>query len=456
MAAAPPADLNVAHPGLPYFTPDHVLSPGTPLPTQDKSQVPTLFKPLTIRGRTLRNRILVSPMCQYSSEAFGVNTGSLTDYHIATLGHYALKGAGLVMIEATAVQPNGRITPNCPGLWSDAQIDPVKRVADFVKSQGALVGLQLAHAGRKGSTAAPWIARRNNLPSMRATKESGGWPDNVVGPTGGDIWDGKSLDDPTGGYFPPRELSEEDLKQLVEDWKSAALRAVRAGVDVVEIHSAHGYLLHSFLSPVTNRRTDKYGGDFEGRTRLLKEVTLAVRSVIPDWIPLFLRISSTDWLDETDVGKELGTWDEASTTKLAKLLPGWGVDLLDVSSAGNHPLQKINLYNSKSYQTEIAGRIRKEIKKEGLTLLLGAVGMITEAEQARDIVEAEAQAAKNLTQEGGAQEPQADVILVARQFMREPEWVFRVAATLGVDLVWPSQFMRLRFPRIKPITQTPN
>ncbi|RMD42993.1 hypothetical protein DV735_g2123, partial [Chaetothyriales sp. CBS 134920] len=434
-----------------FIAKKHALSPGTPLPSQDKAQVPTLFRPLTIRGRTLRNRIVVAPMCQYSTDAFGSYTGALTDWHIATLGHYALKGAGLVIIEATGVQPNGRISPNCPGLWSDGQIDGVKRVADFVKSQGALVGIQLAHAGRKGSTTAPWIATQNNLPSMRASKEAGGWPDDVVGPTGGDVWDGKSLDDPTGGYYPPRQLTEDDLKQLVEDWKSAAVRAVRAGVDVIEIHSAHGYLLHQFLSPVTNRRTDKYGGDFEGRTRLLKEVVQGVRSVIPDWVPLFLRVSATDWLDETDVGKKLGSWDVASTTKLATLLSGWGVDLLDVSSAGNHPLQRINPYESKGYQTLIAGSIRKAVREAGLPLLLGAVGLITEAEQARDIVEQEAHAARDLTQQGAAKEPQADVVLVARQFMREPEWVLKVASALGVDIVWPSQFMRLRFRRPKAV-----
>ncbi|RMZ86546.1 hypothetical protein DV736_g6224, partial [Chaetothyriales sp. CBS 134916] len=457
-----PSNLNAPYPGIPYFTPAHDKTPGAPFAsttttTTEKTQIPTLFTPLTIRGRTLRNRIIVAPMCQYSTDPFGAGTGALTDYHIATLGHYALKGAALVFIEATGVQPNGRISPNCPGLWSDAQIDGVKRVADFVKSQGALAGIQLAHAGRKASCVAPWVAARNKLPSMRATKEVGGWPDDVVGPTEGDTWDGKGVDDPTGGYYPPRQLTEEELKQMVEDWKSAAVRAVKAGVDVIEIHAAHGYLLHQFLSPITNRRTDGYGGDFDRRTRLLKEIVQGVRSVVPDWLPLFLRLSGTEWLEETDLAKELGSWDVPSSTKLAKLLPTWGIDLLDVSSAGNHHLQRINPFDSKDYQTKIANGIRQVVKKEGLELLIGAVGLITEAQQARDIVEEggngrtiaeEAQVAKDMTQRGGEKEPMADVVLVARQFMREPEWVLRVATALNVDVAWPSQFLRVRFPRL--------
>ena len=318
-----PSNLNAPYPGTPYFTPSHANTPGAPFPPADN--VPTLFTPLPIRSTALRNRIIVAPMCQYSTDPSGALAGALTDYHIATLGHYALKGASLVFIEATGVQPNGRISPNCPGLWSDAQIEGVKRVADFVKSQGALCGIQLAHAGRKSSTVAPWIAARSKQPSVRATKEVGGWPNDVVGPTEGDSWDGKGVAE-DGGFYPPRRLSEKELKEMVEDWKAAAVRAVKAGVDVIEIHGAHGYLVHQFLSPITNRRTDGYGGNFEGRTRLLREIVQGVRSVIPETMPLFLRVSSTEWMEDTDLGKELGSWNVDSTIRLSKLLPGWGVD----------------------------------------------------------------------------------------------------------------------------------
>lgn len=446
---------------IPYFTPQHIASPGTPFPT-DKP-VPTLFTPLTIRGTTLRNRIIVAPMCQYSTAAFGADTGALTDYHIATLGHYALKGAALVFVEATGVQANGRISPNCPGLWSDAQIPALRRVSDFIKSQGSQSGIQLAHAGRKASTSAAWLAgsKGGSKVSLRADAGVGGWPTNVVGPMGGEewTWDGKSSTDDAGGFWVPRALSENDIEELVADWASAAKRAVHAGIDVIEIHAAHGYLLGQFLSPVTNQRTDKYGGSFENRIRLLVEIVQAIRKVIPETMPLYLRVSSTEWLENTDIGKKLGSWDVESSIKLAKLLPALGVDLLDVSSGGNHPQQQINMFNSKDYQIRIAARIRAELSKTGEKLLIGAVGLITEAEQAKDILEAggtkkdveiekEAQAAVTMTEPADGKEPMADVILVARQFMREPEWVLRVAWKLDLDVAWPNQFLRVRFPKL--------
>jgi 2,4-dienoyl-CoA reductase-like NADH-dependent reductase (Old Yellow Enzyme family) len=454
--------LNQGVKDIPYFTPKHIISPGTPFPT-DK-HIPTLFTPLTIRGTTLRNRIIVAPMCQYSTSAFGADTGALTDYHIATLGHYALKGAALVFIEATGVQANGRISPNCPGLWSDAQIPALRRVSDFIKSQGSQSGIQLAHAGRKASTAASWLANSNVLGSkisIRADTEVGGWPTNVVGPMGGEewTWDGKASTDDTGGFWAPRALSEKDIEELVADWASAAKRAVQAGIEVIEIHAAHGYLLGQFLSPVTNQRTDKYGGSFENRIRLLVEIVQAIRKVIPETMPLYVRVSSTEWLENTDIGKKFGSWDVESSIKLAKLLPALGVDLLDVSSGGNHPQQQINMFNSKDYQIRIAARIRAELSKTGEKLLIGAVGLITEAEQAKDILEAggtkkdseiekEAQSAVTMTEPADGKEPMADVILVARQFMREPEWVLRIAWKLGLDIAWPSQFLRVRFPKL--------
>ncbi|KAM5344274.1 hypothetical protein ACJ41O_012811 [Fusarium nematophilum] len=457
----PPADA-------PFFTPRHAHTPGTPYKIDHTT--PTLFTPLKIRNATLRNRIIVSPMCQYSVAPTGPQIGQLTDFHLATLGHYALKGAGLVFIEATSVQPNGRISPNCPGLWDDAQIGPIKRVVDFLHSQGAVVGIQLGHAGRKASTAAPWIAsqyrrERDFGPgSVRSTEDVGGWPDDVVGPMGGiaECWDGLGLSE-MGGFFPPRALSESEIETLVEDFGKAAARAVKAGVDLIEIHSAHGYLLHQFLSPVTNRRTDKYGGSFEGRTRLAKEVVQEVRTNIPNDMPLFFRVSCTDWLEGTDVEKEFGgSWDVDSTVRLAKELPDWGIDLLDVSSGGNHKDQKTGLFKQKDYQVSRAARIRREVKKANRKLLIGAVGLITEAESAKEIVQEgvngshmtngkgtlkeEAQVAKEMTDGTGGSEPMADVILVARQFLREPEWVLRVAWQLGVDVAWPSQFLRVRLP----------
>ncbi|KAF1939393.1 NADH-dependent flavin oxidoreductase-like protein [Clathrospora elynae] len=466
-----PQDLNRGVPGLEYFTPKHNANPGAPFPNaQQNVPTPTLFKPLTIRGTTLRNRILVAPMCQYSTAHEGPTTGALTDYHIATLGHYALKGAGLVFIEATGVQANGRISPNCPGLWTDAQIPALRRVSDFIRSQGAQSGIQLAHAGRKASTCAPWIAGEKTeggkkKVSVKAGVDVGGWPDNVVGPMGGQewAWDEKAADDESGGYWAPRALSTKDIEELVLDWANAAQRAVKAGIDVIEIHGAHGYLIHQFLSPVTNQRTDKYGGSFENRTRLLIEITEAIRKVIPDTMPLYLRISSTDWMEETEKGKSLGSWDVESSLRLAKLLPGLGVDLLDVSSGGNHPEQRINMFDSKDYQIRIASQIRRELKKENLSLFIGAVGLITEAEQARNIVEEggaanaktgdteiakEAEAAVKVTEAKDGNEPSADVVLVARQFMREPEWVLKVAWQLGLDVAWPNQFLRIRFPKL--------
>lgn len=465
-----PQDYNQEVHGLEYFTPRHITSPGTPFPDAKTTKpTPTLFTPLKMRGVTLRNRILVAPMCQYSTASHGQATGALTDYHIATLGHYALKGAGLVMIEASGVQPNGRITPNCPGIWSDAQIPALRRVSDFIKSQGALSAIQLAHAGRKASTCAPWIAGAQKTQggkrkvSVKAHEDVGGWPTNVVGPMGGQewAWDEKSADDEYSGFWAPRALSEKEIGELVQDWASAAMRAVKAGIDVIEIHGAHGYLIHQFLSPISNQRTDRYGGSFENRTRLLIEIIQAIRKVIPDTMPLYLRISSTDWLENTDLEKKYGSWDVESSIRLAKLLPDMGVDLLDVSSGGNSPNQLINAFNSRDYQTRIASRIRTEVKKEGKTLLIGAVGLITEAQQAADIVEEggamparnadaeiekEAQAAVGMTEPGDGDDPMADVILVARQFMREPEWVLRIAHQLDVDVAWPNQFLRVRFP----------
>jgi 2,4-dienoyl-CoA reductase-like NADH-dependent reductase (Old Yellow Enzyme family) len=276
-------------------------------------------------------------------------------------------------------------------------------------------------------------------------------------------WDGKASTDLQGGFWAPRALSEAEIQELVQDWAKAAVRAVKAGVDVIEIHAAHGYLIHQFLSPISNRRTDSYGGSFENRTRLLMEIIEAIRKVIPSTMPLFLRISATEWHESSELGRQFGSWDIDSSIRLAKLLPALGIDLLDVSSAGNNPQAKIPMHNS--YQVSLAERIRASLRADNLDLLIGAVGLITEAEQARDILEEggaariagtkvdaeldkEASAAVEMTEKKDGKEPMADVVLVARQFMREPEWVMRVAHKLGVDIAWPSQFLRVRFPKL--------
>ena len=388
-------------------------------------------------------------MCQYSTSPTGETTGALTDYHIATLGHYALKGAALVMIEATAVQPNGRITPHDSGLWAHdvctaAQQAGVKRVADFCHAQGALCGIQLAHAGRKASTVPPWVAMQLGKGSVRADESVFGWPGDVVAPSGGE---GMAWSEDGVGYWPPREMGLGEIEELVKAFAESARLAVEAGVDVIEVHGAHGYLLNEFLSPITNRRTDRYGGDFEGRVRVVKEVCKAIRDVVPEGMPVFLRVSATEWMDESEIGEELGSWDVESTLRLARMLPGMGIDLLDVSSGGNHEKQRIQPHSD--YQVSIAGQIRKAMRQEKLNLLLGAVGLITDAEQAKGIVEEsleeEAETAKDMVETKHGKEAMADAIFVARQFMREPEWVLRVAWKLGVDVAWPCQFRRVRF-----------
>ncbi|KAL4802763.1 hypothetical protein BDV18DRAFT_166791 [Aspergillus unguis] len=417
--------------GIPYFTP--AAKPATALNPKDKS-TPTLFRPLTIRDVTLKNRVIVAPMCMYSAESDPANPaiGALTDFHIAHLGHFALKGAGLVFTEALAVQPNGRISPNDAGLWQtgadSAQFKGLKRVADLVHSQGAKIAVQLAHAGRKASTVAPALAMAKGVGSLKADEGVFGWPKDVVGPSGGEehIWQAGGV-----GYWPPRELSVAEIQEIVKAFATAAKTAVQAGVDVIEIHAAHGYLINEFLSPVTNHRTDQYGGSFENRTRILREVAVAIREVIPAGTPLFLRISATEWIEDQPVSKERGCWTMESSIELLKYLPEIGVDFLDVSTGGNHKDQKFQFFSE--YQTELAGRLRKEIKAARANTLVGAVGFITEAEKAAELV-------KGADEEGS--EPMADAVLIARQFLREPDWVMNAAKKLGVEVEYPAQFGR--------------
>ncbi|KAH8177638.1 NADH:flavin oxidoreductase / NADH oxidase family protein [Sarocladium implicatum] len=414
---------NKPAPGVPYYTPAQEPPAATPL---NPETAPTLFQPLKTRGVTLHNRFAVSPMCMYSAA-----DGLLTDFHLVHLGQFALRGAGLVMVEATAVEARGRITPQDSGIWKDEHIAPLKRIADFVRSQGSVSGIQIAHAGRKASTLAPWIG--GSVKKEIAHKENYGWPDDVVGPSA----------IPYSENFPPtKALTKDEIKGLVKSFAEAAIRAVKAGIDVIEIHGAHGYLITEFLSPISNQRTDEYGGSFENRTRFLLEIIDAVRAVIPVDMPLWVRVSASEYMDWT--GKP--SWDLESTIRLAKLLPDLGVDVLDVSSGGNNPEQKLERGNP-YVQHDFARAIREALKAEGKEMKIAAVGMITEAEMARSLVQegkTKADSAETIEIENErGQKTSADIVMAARQFLREAEWPIKVAKELGVEVKTPNQYHRM-------------
>jgi 2,4-dienoyl-CoA reductase-like NADH-dependent reductase (Old Yellow Enzyme family) len=354
-----------------------------------------LFSPLQIGSLTLSNRIVVSPMCEYSSE-----DGFATDWHLVHLGSRAVGGAGLVFTEATAVTPEGRISPQDLGLWKDDHIAVLARITAFLHSQGAHAGMQLAHAGRKASTYRPWSGEGV------VTPENGGWP-NVAAPSA----------IPFAPNYPrPQELDHAGINGITQAFRAAAIRADKAGFDVIEIHAAHGYLLHEFLSPVSNRRGDEYGGSFENRTRLLLDVVAAVREVWPRERPLFVRISATDWVEKS--GAEAG-WDLPQSVQLASLLSERGVDLIDVSSGGNVLGAAMTL--GPGYQTPFSAAIRAQTG-----VLTGTVGMITDPAQAAHILRT----------------GQADLIFIAREFLRDPYWPLHAAAALGETASWPAQYLR--------------
>ncbi len=349
-----------------------------------------LFSPIDLRAVPVRNRSWVSPMCQYSAVE-----GVVGDWHLVHLGSFATGGAGLVFAEATAVSPEGRISVSCPGLWNDEQIVAWSRVTSFSHSLGTPMGIQLAHAGRKGSTHAPWAAHQFASPGQ------GGW--QTVGPSNLAF----------EGYPAPRSLSASEIDVLVGDFARAARRALDAGFDVLEIHAAHGYLLHEFLSPLSNQRTDEYGGSFENRVRLVLRVTDAVRDAIPDRVPLLVRLSATDWVE--------GGWSDDETVALASLLGSRGVDLIDVSSGGNVHRAPIPL--GPGYQVGFAERVRREAHVPA-----SAVGLITEAHQADQIIRDE----------------RADAVMLARAHLRNPRWTINAAESLGHVVAWPHQFERAR------------
>lgn len=354
--------------------------------------MPHLFDPLTLRGVTLRNRIGVSPMCQYSA-----HNGFANDWHYIHLGSRAIGGAGLIIVEATAVQAAGRITPGCLGLWLDAHIPALNRITDFMREHGAVPGLQLAHAGRKASTAAPWMGGK----PISATE--GGWSP-IVAPSPLPFAD---------GYQTPHELTREEIAALSADFAAAAHRALTAGFDWLELHAAHGYLIHSFLSPLTNHRTDAYGGSFNNRIRLLREIVQAVRLVWPDHLPLTVRFSATDWHPDG--------WSLEDSIALARILKTDGVDLIDCSSGGI--IHGVKIPVEPGYQVHLADGVRQHAD-----IATAAVGLITEPDQAHAIIRT----------------GQADLVLLARAMLRDPYWPMHAARALGhaSALPAPPQYQR--------------
>ncbi len=358
---------------------------------ENNSQTIPLFRPLTLRGISLRNRIAVAPMCQYSAI-----DGFATDWHLVHLGSRAVGGAALVMTEACAVEARGRISPQDLGIYRDEHGEMLSRIASFVKAQGAVPGIQLAHAGRKASTYRPWSG------SGEVSREDGRW--ETVAP---------SAERFSANYPLPRALTYAEIGEVVQHFQDAARRALTAGFEVIEIHAAHGYLLHEFLSPLSNHRDDEYGGSLLNRMRLLLEVVDAIRQVLSDELPLLVRISASDWTD--------GGLTISDSVEIARELKKHGVDLVDTSSGGNVATARIPL--SPGYQVPFAERIRREA-----VIATGAVGLITEPQQANDII----------------RDQQADMIFLARELLRDPYWPLHAARALHYDITWPSQYLRAR------------
>ena len=351
-----------------------------------------LFEPYTLRGLTLRNRLVVSPMCQYSSA-----DGFASDWHLVHLGSRAVGGAGLVFTEASAVEARGRISPEDLGIYKDEHVEKLAQITRFIKAQGAVPGMQIAHAGRKGSTRRPWES-----PPGTVSPNEGGWI--PVGPT----------TEPFAPNYPvPTALDEREIATILRAYADAARRALAAGFEIAELHFAHGYLVHEFYSPLSNTRTDRYGGSFENRIRLALEIAAAFRAVWPEDRPLFARISSTDWTP--------GGWDIEASVELAKRLAAAGVDLIDCSSGGNVADARIPM--EPLYQVPFAERIRRDAK-----VPTGAVGLITTPEQCEAIL----------------QRRQADLILMAREFLRDPYFPLFAAGELDAEISWPKQYERAK------------
>ncbi|EMD39897.1 hypothetical protein CERSUDRAFT_150644 [Gelatoporia subvermispora B] len=388
-----PEIFNPPAPGVDFYTPAQIPASGTAVDPQPSGKpVPKLFQPIKIRGVEFQNRIFLSPLCQYSAD-----DGKVQPWHFAHLGGIFTRGPGLTFVEATAVTPEGRITPEDVGIWSDEHIAPLKQIVEFAHSQNQKMAIQLAHAGRKASTVAPWLDM-----SHTAGEAAGGWPDDVWGPS--DVRWNETLPK-------PKALTKEGIQRIVNAFVAATKRALKAGFDVIEIHNAHGYLLNSFISPVANKRTDEYGGSFENRIRLTLEIVDAVRAVMPPDMPLFLRISATDWLEEV-LPKEQ-SWRSEDTVRLAGILADHGVDLLDVSTGGNSPQQKVK--GGPAYQAPFAEAVKKV---HGDKIIVSAVGSITDGHIAQGVLD----------------KGQADVVFVGRQFQKNPGTVWAFAEDLGVDV----------------------
>lgn len=350
-----------------------------------------LFSPIKLNGITLKNRILVSPMCQYSAE-----DGFANDWHLVHLGGRAVGGAALIISEATAVSPEGRISPQDLGIWKDEHIDKLRQITDFIHQQNAYAGIQLAHAGRKASTEPPWAGNK------QVSAEHGGW--HPVAPSAVPFHHSE---------IAPLGLDRSGIENVITDFKNAAKRAVAAGFDVIEIHAAHGYLLHQFLSPLSNRREDEYGGSFENRIRLLLDIVAVIRKTIPEDMPLLVRISATDYAD--------GGWDVEQSVQLSAILKERGVDMMDVSSGALIPGVKIPV--GPGYQVDFAAQIKQET-----SIITGAVGLITTAEQAEEILA----------------ENKADVILMARELLRNSYFPLDASMQLDGDAEYPLQYERAK------------
>ncbi|GAA5903463.1 hypothetical protein JCM6882_006554 [Rhodosporidiobolus microsporus] len=430
--------LSPSHP-FPLTSP----SPGSVLPSSEFPQnasdrLPLLFQPLEIKSMEFKNRIFLAPMCQYSAAIEGDDAGVANDWHKAHWMSFATRGAALVITEATSVSPEGRLSPQDLGLWNDKQCDALKPIFASLKASGARVGIQLCHAGRKSSTLPPWLSL-HPADSNVATSAYGGWPDKVVGPSATPYH--------SETYPHPKEMTKAEIRELQEDWVSAVKRADEAGADVLELHFAHGYLIHNFLSPVSNKRTDEYGGSLESRLRLPLSLISLTRAVWPANKPLFLRISATDWhpAGEKNEQGEWISWGVEQSKILVHEAIKRGIDLVDVSSGGNDPEQQIK--PGPLYQVPFASDIRKSIHADFASsvasthasanstsvggageypTLVSAVGLITSAEQA----------------EGVLQQGKADVVTIGRAFLRDPSLVFNWAQDLGVAVSVPVQYQR--------------
>jgi 2,4-dienoyl-CoA reductase-like NADH-dependent reductase (Old Yellow Enzyme family) len=389
---------NVAAEGAPYYTPAQDPPAGTSSDGSTK-----LFTPITIRGVTFPNRLFLAPLCQYSAK-----DGYATDWHLTHLGGIIQRGPGMSMVEATAVQDHGRITPQDVGLWEEGQIEPLKRITTFAHSQSQKIGIQLSHAGRKASCVSPWLSV-----NAVAAKEVGGWPDNIVAPS--------AIPQEDGVNPVPKAFTKDDIEQLKSDYVEAAKRAIRAGFDVIEIHAAHGYLLHQFLSPVANQRTDEYGGNFENRIRVVLEIIDLIRAAIPETTPLLVRVSATDWFEFDPQFKDEfpESWTVEQTCELAKILPKHGVDLVDVSSGGIHPKSAIAIKAGPAYQVDLAKQVKKAV---GDSVLVSAVGGIKTGHIAEEVL-----------QSG------IDVVRAGRWFQQNPGLVKAFASELGVEVKMANQ-----------------